>query len=75
MVVSEAITLAKEVVDPLQEIGEKWGVKFERGKSLLPAGVQKDLQTIRGRWLDRAFQGHTTCGGQGFPHMMRIVVQ
>ncbi len=36
MVVTEAINLAKGVVDPLQEIGEAWRVKFDRGKVSCP---------------------------------------
>jgi len=73
MVVSEAITLAKEVVDPLQEIGEKWGVKFERGKVSCPPEFKKTFrQCGEDGWI--GLSGDTTYGGQGFPHMMRIVV-
>jgi alkylation response protein AidB-like acyl-CoA dehydrogenase len=73
MVVSEAITLAKEVVDPLQEIGEKWGVKFERGKVSCPPEFKKTFRQFgEDGWI--GLSRDTTYGGQGFPHMMRIVV-
>ena len=36
LLVSEAIRFAKGVVDPLQEIGERWGVKHENGTVLCP---------------------------------------
>jgi hypothetical protein len=32
MLVTEAVKFAKQEVDPLQEIGEEWGVVFENGK-------------------------------------------
>ncbi len=32
MLVSEAIKFAKGVVEPLQEIGEQWGIQFENGQ-------------------------------------------
>jgi alkylation response protein AidB-like acyl-CoA dehydrogenase len=73
MVVTEAITLAREVVDPLQEIGEKWGVKFERGKvSCAPEFKKAFKQFGEDGWI--GLSRDTTYGGQGFPHMMRIVV-
>ncbi|MCU0595288.1 MAG: acyl-CoA dehydrogenase [Desulfobacterota bacterium] len=73
MVVSEAITLAREVVDPLQAIGEKWGVKFERGQVSCPPEFKKTFKQFgEDGWI--GLSRDTTYGGQGFPHMMRIVV-
>ena len=73
MVVTEAITLAKGVVDPLQEIGERWGVKFEKGKVSCPPEFKKAFRQFgEDGWI--GLSRDTTYGGQGFPHMMRIVV-
>ena len=73
MVVTEAINLAKGVVDPLQEIGEKWKVKFDGGKVFCPPEFKKAfMQFGEDGWI--GLSRDTTYGGQGFPHMMRIVV-
>jgi alkylation response protein AidB-like acyl-CoA dehydrogenase len=73
MAVTEAITLAREVVDPLQEIGEKWRVKFDRGRvSCAPEFRRAFKQFGEDGWI--GLSRDTTYGGQGFPHMMRIVV-
>jgi alkylation response protein AidB-like acyl-CoA dehydrogenase len=73
MVVTEAITLAKGVVDPLQEIGEGGRVKFDRGKVSCPPEFKKAFRQFGEEgWIGLA--GDTAYGGQGFPHMMRIVV-
>ncbi|MBK5099804.1 MAG: acyl-CoA dehydrogenase [Desulfobacteraceae bacterium] len=73
MVVSEAINLARGVVDPLQEIGEKWGVKFEDGKVSCPPEFRKAFKQFgQDGWIAAA-RG-LEYGGQGFPHMMRIII-
>lgn len=73
MVVTEAITLAREMVDPLQGIGEKWGVKFDRGEVSCPPEFKKVFRQFgEDGWI--GLSRDTTYGGQGFPHMMRIVV-
>jgi len=73
MVVTEAVTLAREVVDPLQEIGERWRVKFEKGKVFCPPEFRKAFRQFgEDGWI--GLSRDTTYGGQGFPHMMRIVV-
>ncbi|MBN2031848.1 MAG: acyl-CoA dehydrogenase [Deltaproteobacteria bacterium] len=73
MVVNEAITMARELVDPLQEIGEKWGVRFEKGKVFCPPEFKEAFKHFgENGWIGLA--RNTAYGGQGFPHMMRIVV-
>ena len=73
MVVTEAIALAGEVVDPLQEIGERWKVKFDRGNIFCAPEFKKAFEQFgKGGWI--GLSRDTTYGGQGFPHMMRIVV-
>ncbi len=41
MLVTEAIQFARGVVDPLQEIGEEHGVRFENGKVFCPLSSKK----------------------------------
>jgi 3-(methylthio)propanoyl-CoA dehydrogenase len=73
MVVTEAVNLAKGLVDPLQEIGEKARVKFDRGKVSCPPEFKKAFKQFgEDGWI--GLSRDTTYGGQGFPHMMRIVV-
>ena len=73
MLVTEAISFARGVVDPLQEIGEKWGVKFENGKvSCAPEFRKVFKQYGQDGWTAAARD--PDYGGQGFPHMMRIVI-
>ena len=43
MLVTEAINFARGVVDPLQEIGEKHGVKFRRWKGIMSTGIPRRI--------------------------------
>ncbi len=73
LLVSEAFGFAKGVVDPLQEIGEQFGVKFEQGKvSCAPEFAAAFKQYGQDGWTAAARDPEY--GGQGFPHMMRIVI-
>ncbi|MBW1782329.1 MAG: acyl-CoA dehydrogenase [Deltaproteobacteria bacterium] len=73
MLVSEAIKFAKGVVAPLQEIGEDAGVVFEEGQVRCPPEFREALQRYgENGWIAAARD--TRYGGQGFPHMMRIVI-
>lgn len=73
MVVDEALNLAQGFVDPLQEIGEKWEVKFEGGKVICPPEFRIAFKHFgRDGWI--ATSRDTEYGGQGFPHMMRIII-
>jgi len=73
MVVNEAMDFAMGVVDPLQDIGEEWGVKFENNAVSAPPEFKKAFK-------EYCLQGWTAAsrdikyGGQGFPHMMRIII-
>ncbi len=73
MLVAEALNFAKGVLDPLQETGEEWGVKLEHGKVVCPPEFRDAFRQYgQDGWIAAA--RNTTYGGQGFPHMMRIVV-
>ena len=73
LLVKEAISFAKGVVDPLQEIGEKWGVRFEGGTVSCPPEFKTAFKQYgRDGWIAAARD--LEYGGQGFPHMMRIII-
>ena len=73
MLVTEAIKFAKGAIAPLQEIGEDSGVVFEEGQVHCPSEF-RDTFKLYGEngWI--AASRNTKYGGQGFPHMMRIVI-
>ena len=73
MLVTEAANFAKGVLDPLQEIGEAWGVRLENGKVSSPPEFRQAFRQYGADGWIAAARG-MTYGGQGFPHMMRIVV-
>ncbi len=73
MLVTEAIKFAKGVVAPLQEIGEAFGVVFENGQVRCAPEFREAFKVYgENGWIAAARD--TTYGGQGFPHMMRIVI-
>ena len=73
MLVTEAIKFAKGVIAPLQEIGEDSGVVFEEGQVRCSPEFRDALKLYgENGWI--AASRNTRYGGQGFPHMMRIVI-
>jgi alkylation response protein AidB-like acyl-CoA dehydrogenase len=73
MLVIEAVRFAKGVLSPLQEIGEKWGARLENGQvRCAPEFREAFRQFGKNGWI--AVARDTRYGGQGFPHLMRIVV-
>ncbi len=73
MLVKEAIEFAKGVVDPLNEIGETVGLRFENNQVICPPQFRTAFaQYGRDGWTAAARDPEH--GGQGFPHMMRIVI-
>ncbi len=73
LMVTEAINFAKGVLDPLNEIGESWGAKFDKGKVSCPPEFKEAFKQYgEDGWTAAARD--TEYGGQGFPNMMRIVV-
>ncbi len=73
LLVTEAIRFAKGVVAPLNEIGERQGVAFENGRVTCPDEFREVFQSY-GRHGWTAAARDSEYGGQGFPHMMRIVI-
>jgi alkylation response protein AidB-like acyl-CoA dehydrogenase len=73
LLVNEAIHFAKGVLDPLNEIGESWGVRFDNGKVSCPPEFKSAFRQYgRDGWTAAARD--IEFGGQGFPHMMDIVI-
>jgi len=73
LAVTEAAAFAKKVVDPLQAIGESHGVEFKDGRVYCPPEFKEAYrQYAADGWIAAARDPEY--GGQGFPHMMRIVV-
>lgn len=73
MLVNEAISFARGVIDPLQEIGENQGVKIENGRVRCPPEF-KTAFALYGENGYIAAARDPAYGGLGFPHMMRIVI-
>ena len=73
MLITEALKFARGVVDPLQEIGEEFGVKFENGKVTCPPEFRKAFEKYGEDGWTAAVRD-PEYGGQGFPNMMRIVI-
>jgi alkylation response protein AidB-like acyl-CoA dehydrogenase len=73
MLVTEAINFARGIMDPLNEIGEESGVKYQDGQVTCPVEFRKAFaQYGQDGWIAAARD--TEYGGQGFPNMMRIVI-
>jgi 3-(methylthio)propanoyl-CoA dehydrogenase len=73
LLVTEAIRFAKGVVDPLNEIGETQPVRFENGQVVCPPGFREAFRQYgQDGWT--AAVRDATYGGQGLPHMMRIII-
>lgn len=73
MLVNEALKFAKGVIEPLNEIGEQQGVKFDKGIVSCPKEFKKAFKLYgENGWTASARS--PKYGGQGFPGMMRIIV-
>lgn len=73
LLVNEAVNFASGILDPLNITGEREGVKFENGKVICPPGFGEAFKKYGADgWI--AASRDPEYGGQGFPHMMRIVV-
>ncbi len=74
MTVTQAIKFAKSEIAPLQEIGEKWGAKYEDGVVKCAPEFKKAFQVhAENGWLSP--NGDPKWGGQGLPHMMHTILE
>ncbi len=73
LLVKEAMKFARTEIAPLQEIGEKWGVVLDNGEVRCAPEFQAAFRLYgENGWTSAARDPEY--GGQGFPHMMRIVI-
>ena len=73
LLVKEALKFSRTEIAPLQEIGEKWGVVLENGAVRCAPEFQAAFRLYgENGWTAAARDPEY--GGQGFPHMMRIVI-
>ncbi len=74
MTVTQAVKFAKSEIAPLQEIGEKWGAKYENGEVKCAPEFRKAFRThAENGWLSPS--GDPEWGGQGLPRMMHTVIE
>ncbi|MFO7716562.1 acyl-CoA dehydrogenase [Desulfosarcina sp.] len=73
LLLAEAVAFAAGVLDPLQEIGESWGARYENGRVFSPPEFRQAFRRY-GQAGFTAAARDLEYGGQGFPHMMRIVI-
>jgi alkylation response protein AidB-like acyl-CoA dehydrogenase len=73
LLVAEAIAFAGGVLDPLQAIGESWGARYENGRVFSPPEFREAFRRFGQKGFTAAARD-LEYGGQGFPHMMRIVI-
>ncbi|MBS3756648.1 MAG: acyl-CoA dehydrogenase [Desulfobacterales bacterium] len=73
LLVSEAMRFAKTAVAPLSEVGEEKGVSHEKGQVTCPSEFREVFRQCGADGWTAAARD-TDYGGQGFPHMMRIVI-
>ncbi len=73
MVIDESFKLAKEVMDPLNRILDREGLKYENGKVIMPEAFHDAYrQFCEGGWT--APSGAQEYGGQGLPLMVNTAV-
>lgn len=73
LLVSEAVRFAKGVLDPLNAVAEAQALSFENGEVRCPDVFKRAFrQYAEDGWI--AAIGDPAYGGQGFPLMMRIVI-
>jgi hypothetical protein len=73
LLINEAVKFARTEIAPLQEIGEKWGVVLENG-AVRCAPEFRAVFRLYGENGWTAAARDPEYGGQGFPHLMRIVI-
>jgi hypothetical protein len=73
MLVREALEFARGVLDPLNALGESSPPRFEAGRVICAPEFREAFRRYgRDGWTAAARDPEY--GGQGFPHMMRIVI-
>ena len=72
-VLAEAGKVAKEVLTPLNAVGDVEGCVLENGVVRTPTGFKAAFDTLReGSWM--SLDAHPDYGGQGLPYLMHTAV-
>jgi alkylation response protein AidB-like acyl-CoA dehydrogenase len=73
-VLEGAADFAREVLDPLNRVGDREGTRFADGKVILPQGYAEAYgKFVAGGW--NGITGDPEYGGQGLPHLVSTAVQ
>jgi len=73
LLITEAIRFSKGVVDPLNAIGDSEGSRMKQGQVISPPAFCDAFREFGDQgWI--AVARNPEFGGQGFPNMMRVVV-
>lgn len=73
MVLDEALKIAQEQFDPVNERGDREGVKLQDGKVTVPAVYQEPYKTLaQGGWVGCV--NNPEYGGLGLPHLIGLTV-
>ena len=73
-VLAEAGKFAREVLDPLNRVGDEQGARLHQGKVTPPEGYAEAYRKfVAAGW--NALTGETRHGGQGLPHVVGAAVQ
>ena len=73
-VLGEASKFAREVLDPLNRVGDQQGARFADGSVTAPAGYAEAYRGfVDGGW--NSLTGDPRYGGQNLPHVVAIAVQ
>jgi alkylation response protein AidB-like acyl-CoA dehydrogenase len=73
-VLSEAAKFAREVLDPLNRVGDQQGARLTDGEVTAPDGYADAYRKfIEAGW--NSLTGEVRYGGQGLPHVISMVVQ
>ena len=72
-VLGEAAKIMEEVIQPLNQVGDQQGCKFDAGKVTTPKGFKEAYDKFcAGGWT--GLTADTEYGGQGMPHVLGFVI-
>jgi alkylation response protein AidB-like acyl-CoA dehydrogenase len=72
MVIDEAIKIGLEVLAPLNSVGDRQGLIFEKGKVTMPEGFKEAFKKFaEGGWIGMVH--NPDFGGQGLPNVLKFM--
>ena len=68
-----AAQVSQEILQPLNQVGDREGCRLENGQVITPAGFKAAYQAVaEGGWT--GLTGHPDHGGQGLPYVLGLAV-